>query len=633
MRPSVSIRHLVFLILLVAGQALTAQSDTAFSMLPVEIKAAKINKYSVGSHIQAIDSQLLTTYGSASLTELLSRQTGIFFKSYGLGSLATAGFRGSGASHTSILWNGFNLQNPMNGVMDFALFPVSMVDEIKVQHGGGGTLQGSGSLGGAVFLENNLRRNVPGKVTLNTSLGSFHELGQTGNLSIGGKSNATSAGFFFREAKNDFPIAASDGVNQQDARTKQWGIHQNNLLKISEQQQLKSFFWYQQADRQIPPSRTESNSHARQQDDACRLGLEWSKITDHNVAKARAGYFEEGILFFTDLVDSSQSRSRTWIGEVEQAVFFRKSRVLRVGLHGTRQTATTRETGFQERNRLAAYASWQHGFWKEKLAWTLEGRQEWVDGKFIPIVVSTGAELQLSQPWKLTGRISKNYNLPTFNDLYWQEPFAKGNPNLKPETAWGEEIGIQRSQLGQNMLVQARLTAFHNWVENWIVWTSAGGIFKPENRRSVRSRGLEIAMQTKLKQGEWQLFTYLNWALTRSTVERIYQEDMPSLLGKQLIYTPVSNGNLGFLVSFKSIFLNYGHVFTGKRFTTTDNSDSNSLPAYQIGSLKLGKGFRLEPFQFQVQVAVENLLNETYEVIAARPMPGRYYRLEMKIQI
>ena len=76
----------------------------------------------------------------------------IFIKSYGLGSLATTSFRGGSASHTAILWNGFNLGSPMNGQLDLSLVPVSLANNVSIQYGGAGALWGSGAVGGAILL-------------------------------------------------------------------------------------------------------------------------------------------------------------------------------------------------------------------------------------------------------------------------------------------------------------------------------------------------------------------------------------------------------------------------------------------------------------------------------------------------
>jgi len=59
--------------------------------------------------------------------ELLASYTPVFVKSYGKGSLSTVSFRGTGASHTKVLWEGLNINSPMLGQTDFSLLPGSFL--------------------------------------------------------------------------------------------------------------------------------------------------------------------------------------------------------------------------------------------------------------------------------------------------------------------------------------------------------------------------------------------------------------------------------------------------------------------------------------------------------------------------
>ena len=70
------------------------------------------------------------------LAGLLADNSVVFIKSYGRGGLATASFRGTAASHTQVLWNGFQITSPMLGQVDLSLVPAVFFDEAKLQYGG-----------------------------------------------------------------------------------------------------------------------------------------------------------------------------------------------------------------------------------------------------------------------------------------------------------------------------------------------------------------------------------------------------------------------------------------------------------------------------------------------------------------
>ncbi len=607
------------------------QIDTVLTTVEVEVSAAKISRQSQGSFIQKIESRELALHQSANLTDLLSNAAGLFFKSYGQGGLATSSMRGGGAGHTSVLWNGFNLQNPMNGVADFSLFPVWLADEVSLQFGGGSSLQGSGVLGGVVFIEDESRFGEGAKAGAGLTAGSFGEWRQFGRASLSGERAAGSLKFIHQQAKNDFPVLGKKGLRQVSAETEQWAFSQNNSIKINEKQKLETFAWLQKIDRNIPPSLTENDPRARQEDAALRLGAEWSRLGDRQVTKIKAGNFREQLLFFSDLVDSARSHSNTWIAEGEHAFFWKDNQVLRVGLNLTQQAATTKEGGSHERFRSALFASWQRDYFSKKMSLSADARQEWVDDAFISPVGSLAAVWRTGRRFHLHGRLSRNFNLPTFNDLYWLDGFARGNPNLQPESAWGQEIGLHYERRSPVWRIASQLTLFNNFAKDWILWAPSGNIWQPENKRNVWARGLEHFLEISRGRSDSnavQTALRLSWSLTKSTVEKIYGQEDPGLIGKQLIYTPVLNGSASFSIFYKKYFLTLRQLGAGRRFTTTDNSPFNALPAYQLSALCIGKAWPLGSGNLQAQLSIENLWNVDYQAIAARPMPGRHFRLE-----
>lgn len=624
---------LLMLLLALTPVFLQGQTDTVITVPAVEIKAERISKVSAASSLQVIDSLALATLASANLTELLAAESGLFFKSYGLGSLGTSTLRGGGAGHTTILWNGFNLQNPMNGVTDFSLFPVWLMDNVSLQRGGGSSLQGSGAVGGAVLIEDKPLHDSGFELKIGSSAGSFGDFRQFGSASLGKVKAGSSIKFYHQTAENDFILPGKNGGRLQNAGLEHFILTQNNQYNINKRQTLASFLWLQKTGRYIPPSITESNTHARQEDDIVRLGLAWSNVGDRAVTKVRSSYFDESIRYFSDVIDTSDSRSRTWTGEAEQAFFLKTNRIFRFGAQAIHQQAHTRETGSRQRNRLAIFTAWQQYFFRNKLSWTVDARQEITDGKRIPLVASSGADLAWDEHWKSHLRLSRNYNLPTFNDLYWQDAYAKGNPELKAETASGIEAGIKFKRQFNEFSLETNLTAFSSQVKNWILWTPGGNFWSPQNKRSVWARGLEggLAVRRTLSSA-WVVSGNLHWSLTRSTVEKIYNEEDPGLLGRQLIYTPVSNGSGAFSVNYKRSLLIYRHQFTGKRFTTTDNRPSNALDAFQTATVSLGRSIYVSPVVADVQFSVFNLWNSAYQPIAARPMPGRHFRLEIRFK-
>jgi len=149
-------RLIIFLVFLPMGVfGGTQPADTLIHLDETEVAAPRYRTFSAGHSILQADSTALARYSQNGLDHLLSRQTGIFIKNYGPGILATSSLRGGSAGQTALVWNGFSLQSPATGQTDLALIPVFFTDDAGVQYGGGSALWGSGSMGGAIHLNNN----------------------------------------------------------------------------------------------------------------------------------------------------------------------------------------------------------------------------------------------------------------------------------------------------------------------------------------------------------------------------------------------------------------------------------------------------------------------------------------------
>lgn len=78
---------------------------------------------------------------------------------------------------------------------------------------------------------------------------------------------------------------------------------------------------------------------------------------------------------------------------------------------------------------------------------------------------------------------------PTLDDLFWpRTAFAEGNPDLRPEFAWGGEVVWLRS-----LLV---VRGFARWMEGLIIWApEEGGVWRPRNSGFTRHAGVDVSVK------------------------------------------------------------------------------------------------------------------------------------------
>ena len=197
--------------LLLAHLSLMLHGQSSFSdsiqQLPTFVKEqSRLEALSTGFRIESFDSSTLKNYQANSLSELLQQESSIFIKTYGPGGIATPSLRGGSAAHTSIIWNGININSPLNGLSDLALMPLQLHNEVHVQYGGGSTLWGSGSIGGSIHLNSINTFIESSSFSLSHYIGSFGMNHQNICADINKKRWSISLKAFKKKSENNFPF-------------------------------------------------------------------------------------------------------------------------------------------------------------------------------------------------------------------------------------------------------------------------------------------------------------------------------------------------------------------------------------------------------------------------------------------
>lgn len=617
-----------------AGYAQETPVDTSKQLNVVEVSASRITIFADANKTETFDSTFLSRYSTSNLADLLTNESQLFIKSYGLGSLATTSFRGSGASHTAVLWNGFNLQSPMNGIIDLSLIPTNFISDIKIQYGGAGALWGSGAVGGSIHVNSSSEFNRGLSVSTNTSFGSFSDKQQQANIEVSKKRLIASIKIFNHDAKNDFPFIniaqyGKPEQKQSNAELKEYGFLQENYFKINEKQKITTHFWYQNNDRNIPPSMTQNINVSNQRDEFYRVTADWQRTTDELTVLARAAYFDE-YLFFTDSsIDvDSKSRSKNFITEAEARFSITKFDLLNIGLTNAYSEAFTEEyIANPHQNRSAVFASYKLHTKNNSWNVVLSARQEFVENKNIPFAPSIGFKGRFLKYFYIKANAGKHYRIPTFNDLYWAQG---GNPNLQAENGWSEEATLEHIYAAKIISWELSATAFNRNIENWIIWLpNMYGIWSPENIMQVWSRGLEYKVKLNIKKNKFnfQMGGLYNYVL--STNEKA-ASTVDESLGKQLIYVPIQNAQGNVTIGYKGTSLTYTQLYTGYRYILSDNS--KYLQPYTIANVSISQTFSLTNSKIKIYAQLNNVWQETYQILAYRAMPLFNFQVGLSLQ-
>jgi len=597
----------------------------------VQITANRLVNFAVGSKIQKIKTTEISNYYSNNLSDLLAETTGISVKSYGSTGVSSIALRGMSSKHTAVLWNGMNLQSNMNSVVDMNAIPSFLIDEIDIQHGGSGALFGSGAVGGVVHLNTKLKFDNTFNIQYNQSIGSFENYFEGLKVKTSSEKFANSTRIYHKYGKNDYDFVNTQQfgqptVSQENSVSKQYGILQSNAVRVDDRNQIHSNIWYQQHYNEIPALITDLNPSEQNQDtENLRASLVWNYNREKSSWFTRFYYNYQAQTYRNPSINLiSEMDNTVIIGEIENKTSLGNSFLLNTGINNTYDIVKTSNYGNNKyRNRTALYASLKYFNSDKSFASILSIREELVDDKLTPFTFSLSSRYFITNDLNINVNISKNYNIPGFNDLYW---IPGGNPNLKTETGWSEDLGLTWQKSFNHHSILIEISGFNINLNNHIIWVPSGssGNWSAENVEKLWSRGIESGISYGLKFNDFALSTGFQYYYTKSTYEESENTD-PAVVGKQLMYIPKHKGSGEIKLTYKWIHLRYIHNYVGNRYIIKDNSDL--VDNYDLADASIGGILKLKTSEILLNFKVNNIWNTTYQVMANYAMPQRYYTL------
>ncbi len=599
-----------------------------------------------------LDSISMDLMAGQSLSELLASQPAIHIKSTGRGALSTASFRGTDASHTKVLWNGIRLNSPMLGQVDFSLVPVWFVDEVSLLYGGSSLKEGSGALGGAVLLENTVDWNEAFSLSLNQEFASFGTLGTYGRLAAGDERIHSDTRLYLNRSRNDYPFLNTDILPVQEQHLEKAGYTNGGMLqeisfRPGKRQMLSARLWYQEAERNLPPlmSQEGASREEQQEDRNLRTSLEWNVFPGFGILSLRSGftnarmhyYLNHNTLGYRQFDSRSRENSlyNTLLADVRVGTRSRFQFRVDYNRHDAGILDLVQEEGYMHvRNESSFMVSAHRETGKRWILYAI-ARQEWADGKWLPLMPSAGFRYNIleNRSFYLKANLSRNYNLPSLNDLYW---IPGGNPGLRPENSYNGDLSITISQTGERFAFQGSVNVFAARVEDWILWKPTRfRYWEAENLARVFSRGMDLQLGSDLFIGEWLLSLKASYAFTRSTNEGAVPSNDLSR-GKQLIYIPVHASHAYLNLIRNGYFLNWSADYTGYRHTQPSSEEfdyTEVLNPYTLHDIHLGKNWNIRHGRAGFRLSIYNLFNVSYQAVRSRPMPMRNYALTFSIRI
>lgn len=635
--PNLKCLLMLFLVVFTSGLPCKAQtiSDT---LQEVQVSGKRkissddrVNEFIPGQKITTIDSQTLQQYSLRSMAGLLDQQTSVFVKSYGYNSLATLALRGASAAQSAVYWNGVPVAQASMGIADLSTIPVFFINRASLVMGSNSALWGSGNVGGALLLE-----NAPPcfdtsghRLVLAGGAGSYGQNFYGMNASLWNGKWFFGADFYRQTALNNFRYTDLTGnaLSMTNSTLISNAIQVHLAYKISERQQVGVFAWLQQYDREIPPAMFESVSLKRQKDNAVRVLADWHLSSGYRKFYARLSLnrdelvYTDGVAGIIEKPVSVQYYAeagweRTWSNTGKLMLFVP---VLSQFMWQSQGTVSNSQ------NRTALAGVFRQDLFSSRLQIAVNGREETYSGK---MVFCPGADAGfMVWDWLcLRANMQQTYRIPSLNELFY---WPGGNPSLRPEQGWNEDLGYHFSYKWGRVRLTHDLDWFNRNIHDWILWLG-GALWTPYNIAAVHSRGVETDNCIDVDIRHWNFQLGVNTSYVLATTVSSYIPNDGSI-GQQLPYTPRYNYRFNFIVVYKRLELGYNHTYTGYRFLTMDGSEY--LQPYQTGNLRAAFHTHVYSKLLQLHVQCNNIWNAQYQVVAYRPMPRTNWLAGISLQI
>lgn len=552
-----------------------------------------------------------------SLTDLLQFNSGIYLKENGLGMVSSPSFRGTNASQTAVIWNGININSQLTGQVDFNTIIPRNYGNVQVRKGGGSVQFGSGAIGGSIHLQDEMRFNSKFENELELSYGSFDTRGLDYSVSQGSDEFTFGFGVHYRASENDYDYLGTDLENENgDFET--LNLNANVGYKLSEKQLLKFYHQSFLGDRNFSGTLT-APSMSKYKDYNARNLLEWNHFNNNRIHRVKLGYLYEKYKYFAnkERPDSSFGETNTFLGNYDYKISFDKI-IIDAIADIYRTTGDGSSVALATRNTVAGTLLFKHQL-AEYISYDLSLRKEYVNDYDSPFVYALNVEYQPNEHHTIHLNGSKNYRVPTFNEIYWiTGAGSSGNPDVLPESSYQFELGhgIQFTKWNFNW------AAFYISSEDMIQWRpNDTGVWTPMNISEAINYGLETSLMFKEKWGEHELVWHGGYFYTQAKNEEI---------NKDLMYVPrhKATGNLSYAYGAWQCY--YQVFYNDKVFTTSDNSEE--LPAYTVSNVGISKKIQLTgKVAITPRIQLNNIWNKNYQNVAFRPMPGRNIQLNVNL--
>lgn len=600
----------------------------------------------VPSSVNIVNQEEIELRNPQNLAEALQNVPGVTIKDYGgLGNTKSISLRGSSDSQVLVLLDGQRLNNPQSGSVDLNQISLEGIEKIEVVRGGNSALYGSDAIGGVINLiskkHNKNKSPVQSEVKIGTGSFELYTFEPSINIKLGDSRISTS--YKYLSSKGNFPYTDNYG---EIAKRVNSDIESNNLyIGITKdfgdphyQRNISINYKHFNSEQGAPGTIEPYYYNARiwNRNNKLSAVLAGKIFNLYNSARLQSYYFDSWYKYHNDETAGailSRYKTRSIGNELQFASILGPNTTFTYG--GGLRYDYNKDLIIKNENEQTTYYVFvvnESVFSLEKYIKTISfvpSLRFDTDSKYSNNIVSPkiGAIFNIGDTWQSSVKfnIGKSYRAPTFNDLYWPEDaWTIGNPDLEPEYGTDWDAGI-RLQLPFMNGIYIESSYFESKMTNLIIWQQIEK-WMPLNVDKNRNRGVENNIKiTPIKD-------LLDITANYMYLDARNLSDSPSTYNKILVYRPKHTVNVSLTLNKKPFRVNYQFNYTSRRFSDASNTIGNILKPYNTSNVTFVYEVELKKVSTNISFQIKNILDHEYRVIKNMPVPGREYRMSLKIK-
>ncbi len=657
-------------------------SDTVVHQLAEFEVIAQGRPYAEVIPSQKLSGEQLEALNSHSVADAVRYFSGVQIKDYGgVGGVKTVDIRSMGTNHLGVFYDGIQLGNAQNGQIDLGKFSLDNIEEISMYNGQKSDIfQSAKDFGAAGTIY--LRTKHPGfkdgknynlNVTIRT--GSFGLINPSARLEYKISNNVSAsfnAEYTYANGKYKFRYRKmfSDGTLAWDTTaTRENGDIQALRIEAGVFGSIKRGKWnlkayYYDSEKGIPGAIVNNvwkNAQRQWDRNFFAQGSFQKYVADNYEFMVNAKYARDYMRYLNPdttlmYLDNQFWQNEIYISTANKYTILRNWDVnLSVDYQWNSLDATLVNFSDPDRHSLlAALATayrWQRLKAQASILGTfvfdnsviksgqeILGRRTNKFSKFTPAVFLSWQPIA-EQDFNIRAFYKRIFRMPTFNDLFYTDI---GNADLKPEYATQYNLGFQYEfNFPTTIFKHLNLSAdaYYNEVKDKIIAVPKGtGQYRwmMMNIGKVRILGVDFTAQLDLQlPHDIRIGGQLNYTCqsARDFTDPTDNLDEAGTYKGQIAYIPWHSGSAILNGSWRNLDLNYSFIYVGERYHNSSNIPANYEQPWYTHDISASYNFALGKCLLKATLEVNNLFNQQYEVIMNYPMPGRNFKIILKLDI